>query len=192
MPASLSEIDAKMSDAESEKDELADDPDAHRTTDDYDDDKPSKDDEGLDENKACEACDDDKASDNGEASDDSMDGELGRCEYCSLPLGHNTRKPSRVFRCRECECELQCKKCCHSIHVCKPNHHLETGLVSKYATCCGVCKIVLAPEARRIPWWALLCEECGCGVMCQRCCFKKHEKHPLHVVKASLYAPSTV
>ncbi|KAJ7430103.1 hypothetical protein B0H11DRAFT_2264339 [Mycena galericulata] len=201
MPASLSEIDVEISDAESEEDELADDPDAHRSLelDDNDNDKTS--DEHSTDSVLRRITFDDNAS------DDSMDGELGRCEYCSRPLGHNTHAPSRVFRCRECESELQCEKCCHAIHVCKRNHHLQewdatveygentwfdtrfkqTSLVSKYATRCGVCQSVVAPEARKIPWWALLCEECGCGVMCQRCCFKKHEKHPLHSVKVVVF-----
>ncbi|KAJ7430890.1 hypothetical protein B0H11DRAFT_2262791 [Mycena galericulata] len=195
MPSSLSEIDAEVSDDDSDQevDQLAEDPDAHQL-----EDKESDGNDPDDENM-----DDKENMDDQDSDDDSMDGELGRCEHCSLPLGHNTRKPSRVFRCGACESDLQCEKCCHSIHMCKPDHPLQewdstadyganawfntrfkqTGLISAHATRCGVCKTVVAPEARKIPWWVLLCEECGCGVMCQSCCFKKHKSAPLHRVK---------
>ncbi|KAJ7441799.1 hypothetical protein B0H11DRAFT_2251860 [Mycena galericulata] len=211
MPASLSQIHEEISDTDTDEeiDELANDPDAASLVpalfdtdmEDADDQNGSGGENGSDGNKGSDG-------DNSDASDpDAMDDDqwLGRCDYCDLPLGHNTRVPSRVFRCRKCKSDLQCESCCHTIHVCKPSHPLEewdptvdaddpevwfetrfrqTGLVSAHPTCCGVCKMVLALPGRKIPGWALLCEECGCGVMCQQCCFKKHEKAPLHWVKS--------
>ncbi|KAJ7437064.1 hypothetical protein B0H11DRAFT_2255627 [Mycena galericulata] len=198
MPATLSEINEEVSDsdAEEEIDELAGDPDAASGISDAEmkDANPDENgDSGSDGNKS-DATDSDTAD---------VEDWLGRCDYCNLPLGHNTRVPSRVFRCRRCKSGLQCETCCHKIHVCKPEHPLEewdptaddgepaswfttklkqTGLISTHPTCCGVCETVIAPPRCKIPGWALLCEECGCGLMCQRCCFKKHEKAPLHWV----------
>ncbi|KAJ7431196.1 hypothetical protein B0H11DRAFT_2262219 [Mycena galericulata] len=204
--SSLSQIHEEISETDSDEeiDELAGDPDAASVV--FDTDMKDADDRnGSDGDNDSDGNNSDADSD---ANDpDAMDDEqwLGRCDRCNLPLGHNTPAPSRVFRCSKCKSGLQCESCCHIIHVCKPTHPLEewdptvddddpeawfktrfrqTGLVSTHPTCCGVCNVVLAPPGRKIPGWALLCDECGCGVMCQRCCFKKHEKAPLHLVKS--------
>ncbi|KAJ7432262.1 hypothetical protein B0H11DRAFT_1940830 [Mycena galericulata] len=120
MPATLSEINEEVSDsdAEEEIDELAGDPDAASGISDAEmkDANPDENgDSGSDGNKS-DATDSDTAD---------VEDWLGRCDYCNLPLGHNTRVPSRVFRCRRCKSGLQCETCCHKIHVCKPEHPLE-------------------------------------------------------------------
>ncbi|KAJ7675663.1 hypothetical protein DFH06DRAFT_1122489 [Mycena polygramma] len=139
-------------------------------------------------------------SDAAEASDDSAASEecIGHCEHCTLELGAGASVPSRVFKCADCDA-LQCESCCHTIHVCKLDHKLSewqssrgqwirttlqaSNLCLKYPTLCGVCDRVLAEEGGRLLRSALWCEYCEYGVMCQRCCFEKHAKAPLHRVK---------
>ncbi|KAJ6475019.1 hypothetical protein C8R47DRAFT_1220844 [Mycena vitilis] len=161
MPASLSEIDNELSDSdvEQEKDQLTDKSDNEKTA--RPDDIP-----------------------HGAAA------VVGSCEYC------DSVDDSRIFQCDQCD-GRQCEHCCHTIHVCKPGHVLkewignewveitfaQSNLRAKYATLCGVCDRVLAEAGGRLILSALLCDFCGLGVMCQACCFKKHEKEPLHRVK---------
>ncbi|KAJ6454919.1 hypothetical protein C8R47DRAFT_1228440 [Mycena vitilis] len=123
---------------------------------------------------------------------------VGRCDYCSLPLGSSEKGASRAYRCAECE-SMQCDSCCHTIHVCKPNHVLlewhagagkwietlleNTNLPSKFAVMCGVCDAIVAEPDHELPAGTILCEACTCGVLCVSCCLKKHVTEPLHEIK---------
>ncbi|KAJ7665825.1 hypothetical protein DFH06DRAFT_1322977 [Mycena polygramma] len=123
---------------------------------------------------------------------------LGRCDYCTAPLIRNPPLASRAFMCGRCD-SLQCGRCCHTIHVCKPDHVLlewdaeeeqwlatqlsDTDLSSKHPTLCGACEEVVTPEGARLPRGTVKCRACECGVLCRECCFKKHEQEPLHEIE---------
>ncbi|KAJ7473867.1 hypothetical protein B0H11DRAFT_1918682 [Mycena galericulata] len=189
MPASLSEIDRQMSD--DDESDLTDEEVDQLAGDTSDSDEPDSDMDEMDRVSRYLSSDDTPSV----ASDRS----LGSCACCELPLGGNTEVQSRAFRCGDCAA-LQCERCCYDIHVCVPEHPLrewdarldewfrtdikESALSATHATLCGNCERVLASAGTTIRAGSLLCEECGLGVVCQRCCFDLHQKEPLHRVKA--------
>ncbi|KAJ7496057.1 hypothetical protein B0H11DRAFT_2220107 [Mycena galericulata] len=186
--SSLSAINDEVSDADTDEeiDELAGDT--------SDDDMPRK----LPAN--LRAAEDDATMQDSALLSDEDAGALAECEDCSAPLGPDMPISTRIFRCAKCHSDWQCERCCHEIHLCKPDHPLEewdsivnewtatlykkTRLYKALPIPCGECGRVIAARGARLPPGTVKCDECECGILCDFCVLEKHAKQPLHMISA--------